>query len=468
MVGCLTTMMVNMATKAPPPSVSHTTIEIHVDGQWRPAATLQVYGAARCRFEYLPDYVFSDAPQPVALGLPLGMAPDRFVDGPTGREPDRRPPAFLYDLVPQGKGRKYLLDQLSLSDGDDMVLPLVLAGAFNPIGNLRFTSALAFFREEARRNADPATDQGFDFREIVARSQEFLDHLSLHAMLASGTTGVQGVAPKFLLTSDTQGRWFADMALPDDRAHAHWLLKLPRGKSEADRAVLRNEAGFLLLAERCGLRTFAKPQMHNEILFVRRFDRQVIDGKLHRLHQESLASLCDLRGFGVPASQQTLLEGLRRVVSDPLGETIEFMKRDVLNLAMRNTDNHARNTAVQRTADGTVQLTPVFDFAPMYLDDEVIVRSCHWRDAQGRTQRTWTEVVSSLNVPQTERAHIAAALAQFAQVVAALPEIARDCGIEPAVIEACRVTIDAQAGQLQALAGLAGADADALPKAPRG
>lgn len=459
-------MMVNMAISVPAPFASETTIEIHADGQWRPAATLQVSGGARCRFEYLPDYVFSDAPLPVALGLPLGIAPDRLVDGPTGREPDRRPPAFLYDLVPQGKGRRYLLDRLNLADGDDVVLPLVLAGAFNPIGNLRFTSALAFFGEQARLNADAATDRGFDFKEILAHSQAFLDHLSLHAMLASGTTGVQGVAPKFLLTSDIEGRWFADMALPDDRAHAHWLLKLPRGKSETDRAVLRNEAGFLLLAERCGIRTFAPPQLHNEILFVRRFDRRVIDGKVHRLHQESLASICNLRGFGVPASQQTLLEGLRRAVADPLGETIEFMKRDVLNLAMRNTDNHARNTAVQRLVDGCVQLTPVFDFAPMYLDDEVVVRSCHWRDAQGRTQRTWAEVVSSLNVPDPERAQITAALAQFAPVVAALPETARDCGIEPAVIAACRATIDAQAEQLQALASIAGANA--LPKAPRG
>jgi serine/threonine-protein kinase HipA len=67
----------------------------------------------------------------------------------------------------------------------------------------------------------------------------------------------------------------------------------------------------------------------------------VIDGRVHRLHQESLASLCGLRGFGVSASQQTLLKGLRAVVSDPLCETIEFLRRDVLNLAMRNTDNHA-------------------------------------------------------------------------------------------------------------------------------
>lgn len=461
-------MMLNMATKrvSAAPSQVSTTVEISVGGEWRPAATLQALGVDRCRFEYLPEYVFSDAPQPVALGLPIGIEPDRLIEGPTGPEADRRPPAFLYDLVPQGKGRKYLLERLNLADGDNVIMPLVMAGAFNPIGCLRFTSALEFFRDEAKLNPDPATATGFDFDEVLKRSQEFLDHLSLHAMLASGTTGVQGVAPKFLLTSDLDGRWFADMALPDDRAHEHWLLKLPRGKSDADRAVLRNEAGFLRLAEACGMRTFAKPELHNEILFVRRFDRHVIDGRVHRLHQESLASICDLRGFGIPKSQQTLLQGLRGAVSDPLGETIEFMKRDVLNMAMRNTDNHARNTAVQRLVDGTIQLTPVFDFAPMYLDNEVIVRGCHWRDAAGKIQRTWPEVVETLDVPDQERGQIAAALAQFADVVAALPGIAKDCGIEPDVIEACRATIEAQAEQLQALAPLA--DANTPPEAPRG
>lgn len=396
----------------------------------------------------------------MALGLPVAVEPEPLVEGPLGLEPDRRPPAFVYDLVPQGRGRRYLLEQLQLQDSDNLVMPLVMAGAFNPIGCLRFERALAFFHEEARKNPDPATAQGFDLDQVLNRSQGFLDHLSLHAMLASGTTGVQGVAPKFLLSTDREGRWFADMALPDARAQEHWLIKLPRGKSEADRAVLRNEAGFLRLAAACGMRTMAQPKLHGEILFVRRFDRQVIDGKVHRLHQESLASICDLRGFGIPKSQQTLLKGLRAVVSDPLCETIEFMQRDVLNLAMRNTDNHARNTAVQRLLDGTIQLTPVFDFAPMYLDSEMIVRGCHWRDDTGKTQDNWTQVLETLEVDDEERGIIAAALTEFAPLVAKLPKIAADCGIEASVIEACRQTIEKQANQLQALSVFVPANVD--------
>jgi serine/threonine-protein kinase HipA len=430
-------------------------VQIHLGGEWHAAATVQALGSDRCRVEYLPEYVFGvDDPVPIASGLPLGLEPDRFVDGPTGQEVDRRASAFLYDLAPQGEGRKCLLQRLGLQDAENLVLPLVMAGAFNPIGCLRLDSALQFFHEEAQHNPDTTATTGFSVEEVFGHSEEFLNHLSTHAMLASGTTGVQGVSPKYLLSTDEEGRWFPDMTVPDERARAHWLLKLPRGKSKADRTVLRNEGAYLRLAEACGLRATSAPELHGDVLFLRRFDRLLVEGRLYRLHQESLASVCDLRGFGLPKSQQTLLRGLRTVVTDPLGETIEFMLRDVLNLAMRNTDNHARNTAVQRLPGGTVQLTPLFDFAPMFLDPEIIPRSCHWQASDGKVQRVWTEIVEGLEVDDRERGAIAKALHHFAPRMAALAEIAKDCGVEAQVIEPCRMTIDAQAQQLDALAAL--------------
>lgn len=437
------------------PARETTTIQIHLRGQWHAAATIRALGSDRCRVEYLPEYVFGVGdPLPIASGLPLGLEPDRFVDGPTGLELDRQACAFLYDLVPQSEGRKHLLQRLRLQDAENLVLPLTMAGAFNPIGCLRFDSALQFFDEEARHDHGTAAVAGFSAKEVLGRTEEFLSHLSEHAMLASGTTGVQGVSPKYLLNTDEEGRWFPDMALPDDRARAHWLLKLPRGKSKADRTVLRNEAAYLRLAAACGLRTTSAPQLHGDVLFVRRFDRRLVEGRLHRLHQESLASVCDQRGFGLPKSQQRLLRGLRAVVADPLGETIEFMLRDVLNLAMRNTDNHARNTAVQRLPEGVVQLTPIFDFAPMFLDPEIIPRSCHWQAGDGKVQRVWAEIIESLEVDDSERGAITGVLHRFASKVATLPEMAKDCGVEAQVIEACRMTIDAQVRQLEALAAL--------------
>lgn len=50
-------------------------------------------------------------------------------------------------------------------------------------------------------------------------------------------------------------------------------------------------------------------------------------------------------------------------------DQLAYMLRDILNLALRNTDNHGRNAAVLRTG-GQVGLSPIFDFAPMFLDPE--------------------------------------------------------------------------------------------------
>jgi serine/threonine-protein kinase HipA len=152
-------------------------------------------------------------------------------------------------------------------------------------------------------------------------------------------------------------------------------------------------------------------------------------------------------------SQQTLLVGIRRVVTDTAGETIEFIKRDVLNLALRNTDNHARNTAVQRTPEGLIQLTPLFDFAPMFKDPEVVSRSCHWRDKQGVRQTDWKQVIEQLDIPEPQREWIAAELVQFSETVGRLDVIARDCGVDEDVIAQCAKSIEAQARQLQDIKG---------------
>ena len=427
-------------------------VEIHHAGAWRPAGELRVLGPNKAVFTYREDHVFGNHAMPVSLALPVGLWPPAMVEGLLGAEADLRPPPFVYDLVPQGRGRRFLLDTLQLPDSDEMVMPLVMTGAFNPIGCIRLNTAVAFYNEQTAKDPSAQSKTGFSLEDIDSHSQDFVDHIALHAMLAAGTTGVQGVAPKFLLATNSAGRWFADLALADEDSREHWLVKLPRGKSDDDRTVLRNEAAYLRLAAACGLRTHHPPLLVREMLFVRRFDRIIHQGQLMRLHQESLASLVGQRGFGVSYSQQSLLHAMRAVVADPLAETVEFIKRDVLNLAMRNTDNHARNTAVQRLPDGRIQLTPVFDFAPRFKDPEIVPRSCHWRNAQGVRQTDWREIIGGLDMADKERGQIAQALHGFTATVARLEPLARNCGVEEAILLPCLKSIEEQATGLELLA----------------
>jgi len=57
-----------------------------------------------------------------------------------------------------------------------------------------------------RHHTGEAPAAGFTFEDVTHRADAFLEQLALHNMLAAGTPGVQGVAPKFLLTQDAEER----------------------------------------------------------------------------------------------------------------------------------------------------------------------------------------------------------------------------------------------------------------------
>jgi serine/threonine-protein kinase HipA len=421
-------------------------IEIFHDGRWLEAAQASFSDAVRnsfrsndCVFEYDLDYAFGLAPPPVSLTLPVDA--DRHVL--------QAWPAFMYDLVPQGNGRRFLLDRLQLPDAQASDLPLLLAGAFNPIGRLRIREAVQYFEQHVERHGLAA--DGFAFDELPARAPEFHETMMVHGMLAAGGTGIQGVAPKYLLTEAHDGRWYPDAALPDGQARRHYIVKRPRGPSEADRKVLRNEARYMEVAQRFGIRSFDLPELHGDMLFIPRFDRRAQDGRVMRFHQESAASIAGLGGFGIQADQFQLLGAIRHVVDVPIEETIEFIQRDVLNLAMRNTDNHARNTAVQ-TVDGVTRITPLFDFAPMYLDPEGITRASRWYHPQtGKELQRWEDVLPQLALPAPEHEQLVEALVRFGERLAGLQDCMREAGIDEDIVEFVGPSIEKQRTQLLAL-----------------
>jgi serine/threonine-protein kinase HipA len=421
-------------------------IEVFHGGQWLEAAQASFSDVVRngfrpndCVFEYDLPYAFSAAPSPVSLVIPVDA--DRHVR--------KTWPTFLYDLVPQGNGRRFLLDHLKLPDAQASDLSLLCAGAFNPIGRLRIREAVQYYERHVERHE--AIADGFTLDELLARSPDFHEMMMVHGMLAAGGTGIQGVAPKYLLTQAHDGKWYPDATLPDGLAQRHYIVKRPRGPTDADRKVLRNEARYMEVAHRFGIRSFDPPVLREDMLFIPRFDRRAGDGQVLRFHQESVASIAGLAGFGTQADQFELLKAIRNVVDEPFGETVEFIRRDVLNLAMRNTDNHARNTAVQ-TIDGVTRITPLFDFAPMYLDPEGITRSARWYHPESRKElRNWKDILEQLALPEQERALVVDALVRFGDQLVELPDCMRDVGVDDDIVEFVTPSIAAQRTQLLAL-----------------
>ncbi|WP_337243657.1 HipA domain-containing protein [Luteimonas sp. gir] len=421
-------------------------IELYINGTWHCAARIAVNERA-VRFEYLPDYVFGhlEHAPPVALSLPVNM------EIHTWSGASQTPLAFLWDLVPQGRGREHLAGLLGVS-AQDATQDFFLAqhGAFAPIGRLRLDTAVEFYQ----RQTGGAPAEGFKTRDISERTDAFLAQLALHNMLAAGTPGVQGVAPKFLLTQDEEGRWYPDAALPDARAREHWIIKLPRGRDPSDQRILRHESIYLQAVGACGLRTIDTPVFKDGMLFLRRFDRQVgPDGVVHRLHQETLSALAGLPGFGRNASLFALTERLADMASNPAQAVAEFLCRDVLNRALRNPDNHVRNTSVQQCPDGTVQLTPLYDIGPMYLDRELITRTCDWRLPEGGITDDWNVILERLALHDDVKVKVAIALKTFGEQH--LPKLTQELRMRDAdadIVEACETAIGFQITKLQAIA----------------
>lgn len=402
-------------------------IEIHQDGMWIPAAEIAHKDGSKATFEYLPTYQFMDNPAPISLALPINT-------GRLGYE-DRQNscPSFIFDLVPQGLGRKYLLQSLNKPDGDGMDIPLAQLGAFNPIGNLRLDTAVKYFDEWRETNAIDTTE-GFTEEQIVNRQEEFVNHIWLHAMLTAGTTGVQGAAPKFLLTQNIDGRWFADSALPDSEAANHWLVKLPRGRAQADLDVLRIEAIYHAIAKECGIRAKGQCYAKNNMLFFERFDRKVVQNNTVRIHQESLTSVAGISGFPGGISLFRLADAVAKHATNPALEITEFIKRELLNRAMGNTDNHGRNTAMQITEEGLVQLTPQYDFAPMFMDPEMIPRSCRWLIEKRELQKV-DEIIENINTSVDVKHQVIGEVNQFYDVLGGLEALMTKYQLDKSVID---------------------------------
>lgn len=406
-------------------------IEIHIDGAWHEAALIESGGRDRCTFEYLPEYVFGDVCQPISMTLPVSLET---------RQAMCECPPFLLDMVPQGNGRRYLTQRLGLVDSDDLVMPLIQHGAFSPVGRLRLDTAVAYMNSV--REDDTSLHRGFTLDEIVGRKDDFIENLSTHGMLGAGTTGLQGASAKFMMVKNNEGFWFIDSFANESDIVSHWLMKLPRGRHETDQAILKNEAAYIKVARTCGLRSHGETFHRDGMLFVPRFDRVIENGSVVRLHQESLASLAGHRSFGIRPNHFDLVSAFLPFVTDPVGEIIEYVKRDLLNLAIRNTDNHARNTAIQQLEDGTVRLTPVFDIAPMFMDREIIVRSSRWLDKHGRVINNFADVIEELPLENEARNVVMLAIKSFANTIENLPLTMSESGVDEDIIELCKPHIN--------------------------
>lgn len=428
----------------------HCTLQIHHQGRWHDAATVALWGDAdqgwRCK---------------TYAGYEAGWSVDHFGRSdahaltcrwPVGLEALESPhwPVFLIDMLPQGFGRAELLRRLGLPASAEQRAdwPLLVAGAGNPIGHLRVKEAAAVLAEAMQGGSTAAHGQpqpGFSDDEVSDRVEAFSEHLAAHGLFVAGSSGVQGEWPKLLLTRGRDGLLYLDHTLPDEQAQAHYIVKFSRGHDARLAQILRHEPVYMELARLLGLRVFAPLTLARRgggrVLFIPRFDRRVEEegaegasgsSQVIRLAQESIASLTGRSGFEGLPSHDEVCHRLVAHCTDPHSEVLEYLRRDVANIALGNKDNHARNTALQRDWNGRIALTPLFDFAPMYLHPDGIARRIRW-DGNDGGQPDWRRVIDTVCAsagPRLDPGALRRGLQAMAEPLALIAEEGPHLGLE--------------------------------------
>lgn len=426
------------------------TLQIYQEDEWLDCAIVEIVGQqqtgwqAATRTSYLFEYAISymDLSDGHALAYHLPVNVQNTLQSTW--------PAFLMDLLPQGYGRKELLRQLNFSENtqEQADWALLKAGAGNPIGNLRIKEAYEWLQGQF----PVQQNHGFSLDQVVERQENFIESLASYGLFIAGSSGIQGEWPKLLLTQGHDDLFYLDHTLTDHQVKQHWLVKFSRGSDQNLDKILMHEALYMKIAQYLGLRVHQELELHGKTLFIPRFDRKVSDGKVERIAQESIASLGGKAGFGVRMTHNQICSLLMQCCTEPKQEIFEYLKRDLANVALGNKDNHTRNTALQRFNNGIIQLTPLFDFAPMWLHPDGIARTTRWERDDHGGMPIWHSVIEQIaESTMIDPKEIKAVLIEQLPLYQGLLEHMQYLQLAPEILENSQYRIDNICQQLEEL-----------------
>jgi serine/threonine-protein kinase HipA len=422
------------------------TIQSFFDGEWHDAAVVEIEkpelghkGSSRTSYEL--EYFAEHAAIALADGNTVRDLRAYSIAAPIDLD-DRCAntwPAFILDFMPQGRQAKRIAEFLELDPtAATTEIELLKRSAGSPVGNLRIKEAHLLERERVTR----MTRVGVTMEDILSRDATFLEVADHFSMLASGSSGLQGDWPKVALTQSKDGLWYPAPMVEDQDACAHIIAKLLRSNEPTDKRILEAEAGYLKVAKEYGLNVEGEDTYGDGVLVIPRFDRLVTDQGLVRYGQESLISALGVAEFGARGRHETYIKLIQDVSADPFEDTVEYILRDVLNLAMGNPDNHGRNTAFRKFPDGRVRLSPLFDFCPMKIDAAAIPRSTTWECMRMKNRDTnpdWREVCEAVAAPNVPAGRLMERLAAKENLLRALPDLATRHKVADSVVKSAIV-----------------------------
>ena len=328
-------------------------------------------------FEYVPEFTRSGI-EPAPLVMPLRPGVFEFPDLPRGTF--KGLPGLLADSLPDKFGN-LLINRWLAEQGRE-------PGSFNPVERLCYTGrrgmgALEF--EPSTRTASQGPDRAVDISGLVDLADRIVkdrlelkgrltgtdDQLALDDILRVGTSAGGARAKAVLAWNPATGE-FRSGQLDLSAGFEPWLLKFDGVSENADKEIAdplgygRLEYACHLMAREVGI-SMADCRLHEEggraHFMTRRFDRTPTGGKLH---MQTLAALRHF-DFNQPRaySYEQAIETIRRLgLGHPARE--EMVRRALLNIVIRNQDDHVKNIAFLMDKAGTWSLAPAYDVVYAY------------------------------------------------------------------------------------------------------
>jgi serine/threonine-protein kinase HipA len=332
-----------------------------------------VWDAARdvAVFEYTPEFAASQI-EVAPLMMPLRQGVYDFPSLP--RDTFKGLPGLLADSLPDKFGN-LLIDRWLAGQGRT-------ADSFNSVERLCYTGTrgMGALEFEPSRGTPGRAGRAVDIAPLVELASRVVherqaldgtldgedDRDALRDILRVGTSAGGARAKAVLAWNEATGAFHSGQLDPAS-GFSQWLIKFDGVSGNADKEVAdpmgygRLEYACYLLARAAGVE-MALSRLHEEggraHFMTRRFDRTPGGGKLH------MQSLCAMRhfDFNIPRaySYEQAIETLRLLGLGP--DAIEQqVRRAILNLVIRNQDDHVKNIAYLMDKQGQWRLSPACD-----------------------------------------------------------------------------------------------------------
>ena len=324
------------------------TLEVYLNG--RKAGRL-VDDNGKMSFAYIREYLETDGREPISFSIPLraeAFAHDEIE-------------AFLSNLLPDDIIRTRIADILQIPRENTFALLKAIGGDC--------AGAVSFLSE----GTSPETSDKGEYRELSDKEAgRILDNLQKRP-LDVGEEGfrISGAGAQDKLIACMKD---GQVLLPLNGTPSTHIIK-PAMPDYPD--SVENEWFAMRLADACRLSVAACDiaVIDGKRCYVCvRYDRDSIDGKVRRLHQEDFCQMLKVdpkrkyESVGGPGIRESF--ALLRALQLPASDTVEFLDRLLFNFIVGNGDAHAKNFSVLYR-DGVPRLSPAYDIMSTALYPEV-------------------------------------------------------------------------------------------------